>query len=139
MSPDALHLLIEYDWPGNVQELQSVLGHARVQATGDVLTLECLPAEVRAGSAGSFPEAAAPLDVAEMVTGLLRDGEADIYRKVSQAVDQVVIGEVLRHAGGNQVVASEWLGISRTTLRNKLRSLGLAVEKQLLPQPDQDT
>jgi two-component system nitrogen regulation response regulator GlnG len=48
-------------------------------------------------------------------------------------VDRVVIETVLRHAKGNQVVASELLGISRTTLRAKLRSLGLAIEKQLLP------
>jgi len=138
VSPDALRSLMEYDWPGNVRELQSVLGHARVRAAGDVLTPECLPVEVWAGSGGCRPEAAAPLDVAEMVAGLLRNGEADTYRKVCQAVDQVVIGEALRQAGGNQVVASERLGISRTTLRNKLRALGLAVEKQLSPHPEQE-
>src|SRR5262249_41473589 len=89
VSPDALRALMEYDWPGNVRELQSALGHGRVRAAGDVLTPECLPAEVRAGSGGPRPGAGASLDVAEMVAGLLRSGEADTYRKVCQAVDQI--------------------------------------------------
>jgi two-component system nitrogen regulation response regulator GlnG len=36
-------------------------------------------------------------------------------------VDQVVLAEVLRHVGDNQVHASQLLGISRTTLRSKLQ------------------
>jgi two-component system nitrogen regulation response regulator GlnG len=73
------------------------------------------------------------LDVADFVTRLLQAEQPEIYDKVNSAVDRVVIETVLRHAKGNQVVASELLGISRTTLRAKLRSLGLAIEKQLLP------
>ena len=66
------------------------------------------------------------------MTSLLAAGELDVYRKAGQAADRVILETVLRHARGNQLQASEILGISRTTLRGKLRALGLMVEKQLL-------
>ena len=53
------------------------------------------------------------------------------YDQVQAAVDRVVLCEVLGHVKGNQVEAADLLGISRTTLRSKLRSLGLVVEKQV--------
>jgi two-component system nitrogen regulation response regulator GlnG len=74
--------------------------------------------------------------VAALVAALLRAGEPDIYRKVSLAVDRVVLDVTLRHVKGNQVQASELLGISRNTLRAKLRALDLAIEKQLLSDSD---
>jgi two-component system nitrogen regulation response regulator GlnG len=76
------------------------------------------------------------VDVAQLTAGLLRAGEPDIYRRISLEVDRVVMNTVLRHTKGNQARASELLGISRTTLRAKLRALGMTVEKQLLPESD---
>jgi two-component system nitrogen regulation response regulator GlnG len=51
-------------------------------------------------------------------------------------VDRVVLGAVLRHVGGSQVKASQLLGISRTTLRAKLRALGSAAQKPPLAEPE---
>ena len=76
------------------------------------------------------------LDVAQLVGRLLREGESDIYRKIRMAVDRAVMQAVFRHAKGNQVRASELLGISRTTLRTKLRSLRGTIEKRLWLETD---
>jgi two-component system nitrogen regulation response regulator GlnG len=73
--------------------------------------------------------------VVALVAELLRKGEDDIYRKVTQAVDRAILETVLRHTGGSQMAASELLGISRTTLRGKLQALGLVIEKQVI-RPD---
>jgi len=63
--------------------------------------------------------------VAEYVRGLLDDDSSNLYRCVLDKLDRVVLREVLRHLDGNQVRAAERLGMSRTTLRAKLRSVGL--------------
>ncbi|HEV3144508.1 MAG TPA: helix-turn-helix domain-containing protein [Gemmataceae bacterium] len=73
------------------------------------------------------------LDVGQLIAGLLSAQETDIFRKVNTAVERVVIEAVLRHVRGNQVAASQMLGISRTTLRNKMKSFGLTIERQVLP------
>jgi DNA-binding NtrC family response regulator len=143
VTDEARRCLEAYDWPGNVRELQSVLKYGIIQAPGEVLTLDCLPEALRAATQ-SLPALPAPqpaadaptVDVARLTAGLLRAGEPDIYRRISLEVDRVVMNAVLRHTKGNQVQASELLGISRTTLRAKLRALGMSVEKQLLPEPD---
>jgi nitrogen regulation protein NR(I) len=141
ISPDAMSLLEAYPWPGNVRELQSTLKYALVQSAGEVLSPDFLPEHLRGEGpslAVSPPSAeTGPVDIAQVVGDLLRAGEADIYRKVCAAMDRTVIEAVLRHVKGSQVQAAELLGISRTTLRAKLRSLGLAVEKQLLIESDQ--
>ncbi len=128
-TPEALHLVETYGWPGNVRELQSAVRYAVVQAAGEVIPPDCLPRSVR----GADPEPAAAADPHLDVTGLARDllarGEENVYERVIRAVDRAVLEVVLRHAGGNQVAASQLLGISRTTLRAKLQSLGLVIEK----------
>jgi transcriptional regulator with GAF, ATPase, and Fis domain len=145
---ESLRLLQSYPWPGNVRELQSVLRSALVRARGDVLTPDCLPeslrrerspapsAEAQAGAGPAAP-AATPggetADLTRFVREVPRTGEPDLYKKVSLAVDRVLLEEVLRLVQGNQAQASQLLGISRTTLRAKIAALGLAVEKQLLP------
>jgi DNA-binding protein Fis len=72
------------------------------------------------------------LEIHTFATSLLHAGEPDIYRRVSGEMDRVLLETVLRHTNGNQVQASELLGISRTTLRAKLRALGMTLEKQIL-------
>jgi two-component system nitrogen regulation response regulator GlnG len=137
VSPEALRCLQEHDWPGNVRELQSVLRYAIIRTAGDVLTPDGLPDNLREPPAApaSVPDAAA-LDVGLLTTTLLHAGEPDIYRRICQAVDRVVLETVLRHARGNQAQASDLMGISRTTLRAKLRALGMTVEKSLLTEAD---
>jgi nitrogen regulation protein NR(I) len=138
VAPDALRLLEAYPWPGNVRELQSAIKHAYVQSPTEVITLDCLPSHLReepSGQAAGPESSSENLRVVEMVSELMRRGESDIYQKVTTTVDRLVLETVLRHVKGNQVQAAEVLGISRTTLRAKMRSLGLAIEKQLLSDP----
>jgi DNA-binding NtrC family response regulator len=136
VAPEAMRLLEAYSWPGNVRELQSTIRYAMVHAAGEVLTPECLPESLRDGNAGTGISPVSGFDLAGHVQRLLRSGETDIYRKACEAADRVILEAILRHTRGNQVQASELLGISRTTLRAKMKALGMIVEKQILPETD---
>jgi two-component system nitrogen regulation response regulator GlnG len=130
IAPEVRDRLADYDWPGNVRQLQSALKYALIHASGDVLTLDCLPEKVLLpGSGGHIAGTRARLpDVAAHAAELLSAGETDLYRQLCVDVDRTILDVVLEHAKGNQVQASELLGISRTTLRAKLRALGIAAE-----------
>jgi nitrogen regulation protein NR(I) len=139
IAPEVREQLGKHDWPGNVRQLQSALKYAIIRTSGDVLTLDCLPESLlqpglgaqAAGTGAKLP------DLAARTADLLHAGETDLYRQLCLEMDRTVLDVVLRHVKGNQVQASELLGISRTTLRAKLRSLGMAAEAYLTQPPDE--
>ena len=62
----------------------------------------------------------------------LRTPDGRLYDEVIAAVERVLLTRVLRHTHGHQTQASELLGLSRATLRHKLRTLGVAVERAVV-------
>lgn len=130
VSPETVRLLELHTWAGNVQELQNVVRFAAIHATGEVITPDCLPAALRGGgTAGQSGEIMDLVGVRRLVQNLLATGSPDIYRRVLLEVERAVIEDVLEHVDGNQVQASELLGISRNTLRAKLQTLDRATRK----------
>ncbi|HEY7327013.1 MAG TPA: sigma-54 dependent transcriptional regulator [Gemmataceae bacterium] len=131
LAPETLELLQTYSWPGNVRELQGVIKQAMVNASGHLLLPEFLPDELR-GQQPTAPPQSPPEELQEvrnLIAGLLADGKSNIYSQVLAAVERVLLPQILQHTHGHQQQASELLGISRATLRHKLRLLGLTVER----------
>jgi two-component system nitrogen regulation response regulator GlnG len=146
ISEETMELLKRYAWPGNVRQLQSVIREALVVSAGLTLLPEFLPPEVRfeAESEPDTPEQTGPLpdvdweNLCRFVENSISGGEVDIYRRAREQFDRLLILRALRAANGNQNRAAEMLGLSRVTLRARLRSMQLAVEKVVAPgqQPD---
>lgn len=122
ISPEALAILERHSWPGNVRELQNVIRFAVIQAVGEALAPESLPAVLREGTRRDVAAYDA-FGVRRLVDELLSSGSLDIYRRVLMEVDRAMLEHILQHVKGNQVHASELLGISRTTLRSKLQAI----------------
>jgi two-component system nitrogen regulation response regulator GlnG len=137
LAPDALELLQGCDWPGNVRELYGVMKQAMLNASGHILLPEFLPEHLRQhtgtpaarGKDGGF-------DLRGFIEARLRAGDGHLHEEVIVAIERVLLTEVLRHTHGHQTQASELLGLSRATLRHKLRALGLAVDKFVVDDAD---
>ena len=125
LDPAARDLLRVYPWPGNVRELSHVIERAVLWSKGAELTPEHLSLTMPGGAAPrrSSPDALGPeLPVA---------GEPPSRRAAEPALtlDQMersALEEALREAGGNQTRAAQRLGISRDTLRYRLKKHGLS-------------
>jgi two-component system nitrogen regulation response regulator GlnG len=134
-APETLEVLQSYSWPGNVRELQSAIKQAMLNASGHILLPEFLPEHLHRVAAFTRTRAepsnaaATGLDLQNLVALLLERGETNLYAQVLQAVDAFVLTQVLGHTHGHQGRASVILGLNRSTLRHKLRALGLAVDK----------
>ncbi|QDU23680.1 sigma-54-dependent transcriptional regulator [Urbifossiella limnaea] len=134
-SPEALDLLQRHDWPGNVRQLQNEVQMAVYQAAGQTVFPADLPSLGPAGGpfppapdvlAGALPTSRdAPPDLIGSIETYLRDGGNDVYARVMAVVERELLTRALRHTNGHQGQASELLGINRSTLRLKLRDLGI--------------
>ncbi len=131
-APEALDLLQRFDWPGNVRQLQNCIQAAVYQTVGQTLLpadLPGLPRESPAAPVVPPTESAPAFDLAGTIEAMLREGGKDVHGRVIALVERELLARVLRHTRGHQVQASDLLGINRTTLRHKLRELGLALDK----------
>lgn len=136
VSLEALELLQGYNWPGNIRELQSVLRESLVAAAGSVLLPNFLPPELQTSTTTMPDEVPIPAvnandwnQLGAFVEAALAANEADIYRRSVDEFDRRVLSRALSQSSGNQTNAAQLLGLSRPTLRTKLRSLGMSVEK----------
>lgn len=131
ISPEAMDCLLRHDWPGNIRELQSTIQSAMVRAPGSIVTADCLPESVCRPSPSSNPPAKHAEDLVTFIRQLVAAREPEIYQRVHAETDRLLLSRALEACQGNQLEAAELLGISRNTLRVKLKALGLAVRKEL--------
>jgi DNA-binding NtrC family response regulator len=133
VSPEALQLLRRYSWPGNVRELQSVLKQSLLQATGPVLLPDFLPASVKTASPLSpdrgTEEAMREGGLEAFIEARLQAGTQELYAETLERLERLLVTRVLRHTGGNQLRAAKILGITRGSLRTKIRDLGIRIDR----------
>jgi two-component system response regulator AtoC len=124
IEPRAQALLLEYPWPGNVRELSHVIERAVLWSRGDTLDTQHLALSRSAnGDEISTAERPAPAQTASpSVTGAgLPPAGTDLERW-----EKAMIEQALRESDGNQTKAAARLGITRDTLRYRLKKHGLA-------------
>jgi transcriptional regulator with PAS, ATPase and Fis domain len=108
-----LQLLMGYNWPGNIRELQNVMERAAVMAD-DLIEVDHLPDSI----------------TKDVSTQLLNSSEENPHQSIDDQlheIERAYIMEALRKTGGVQVRAAEILGINQRSLWHRIKKYGIDV------------
>ncbi len=127
VSEEVLHHFTTYSWPGNIRELENCLRRAVILCAGDVIMEEHIELldkqkELCAQTLNRQQVMSRLKDkiqnILPEVIQLFKEG---IHTNIIETVEKTIILKVLEECGNNQVKAARMLGISRNTLRHRLK------------------
>ena len=136
-SPETIQKLKDYDWPGNIREFQSVVRRAILQTTGKVVIPDFLPKfgsddpEYVESEEETLVETPLKSEIENLIQQKVESGATNVYDSLIEHVERQLITQVLEFTQGNQVEASNVLGITRTTLRTKIKKLGIQIKRSV--------
>ena len=131
VADQTIHKLQSYTWPGNVRELENHLRRAVLMCKGDVLLAEHVQFEAEQGSipqAGTQDETIHSLKrrLADLVPEILRLADDErVHANIMDLVEEALITRALQECQHNQVRTAQKLGISRNTLRHRIKKYNL--------------
>jgi nitrogen regulation protein NR(I) len=140
-SSDAMHCLLKYQWPGNVRELENLIERLTILVSNKVVTVADLPEKFhqltiadmeQAGGALKQPDQAAPMSMpASLKHGAMEfgDGGIDLNKMVS-SLERHLIMQALEKARGVRSKAAQLLSLNRTTLLEKMKKMGINIQKR---------
>jgi DNA-binding NtrC family response regulator len=127
VAPETMERLRSHSWPGNIRELQSIVKQALLHASGSVLIPAFLPELSSPETADASSEAWAAFR--NFIRQRLESGSRELDAEAQLQVDRVLLPAVLEFTDANQFQAAKILGLSRQTLRQRLRNIGSSVVK----------
>jgi DNA-binding NtrC family response regulator len=117
ISPQALNVMLEYDWPGNVRQLKNCLERAVVLADSEEVTLKDLPQEILAKNN--------KVNSSEKSLNQSNDLLSLDFQEAKKAFERLYIEHCLDKTSGNITQAAVMLKMHRQSLQHKIKELGL--------------
>ena len=111
IEPEAMAVLLDYSWPGNIRELENVIERALVLTDGRTIALDDLPEAVRRPA----PDG----------QGLAIEGDDLSVKRHGARLERHLIERALDRTGGNKTQAAELLELSPRALRYKIQEYGI--------------
>ena len=109
----AMETLSQFEWPGNIRQLENVIERMILLNEGDRLTLKSIPKEI----SGDTPLTAS--------ASSLSSSFKEIVKETTQKIEKELILKALEERHGNVTQAAKKLGISRKSLQNKIKDYQL--------------
>ncbi|HSN81934.1 MAG TPA: sigma-54 dependent transcriptional regulator [Polyangiales bacterium] len=119
----AMGQLLRYGWPGNIRELENVVERCMIFAEDGKVGAQHLPAEIREADGDLEASILGGIDATPGQTGL-----KEAIREATLKLERAFIGRALDQTGGNVTHTARLLKISRKSLQNKMKELGLRGE-----------
>ncbi|MFT5465297.1 MAG: DNA-binding NtrC family response regulator [Verrucomicrobiales bacterium] len=122
----AAEFLSDQDWPGNIRQLQNVIRKALLASRGYTISWQDCRG-ILEDSEGPNPTEVEGLSqlVGETLTRVINSEIETALPVLQERFEREVYGQAIRRSGGNQAQAARWLGVSRLTLREKLKLYGM--------------
>lgn len=121
--PDAMQKMMEYNWPGNVREMENTLKRALLLSKNNLITADLLNnenLEAKTTNLVSTRNSYIPENMEQY--------EGTLYKYVVEQVERDLILKVVTYHKGNQVKTAKTLGISRATLLERMEKYGIKDE-----------
>lgn len=129
LSEDAIAVLQTYNWPGNVRELRNIIERILIMAPGtpeEVIRADMLPAEISEELA-----VGRQADRAGEIMGLPLKNAREMFER------EYLVAQVTRF-GGNISRTAAFVGMERSALHRKLKSLGIQTDDRVRVPGSQD-
>jgi len=113
-------------WPGNVRELENITRRLLLGARGLAINAEAVRQTLAARNTETVPSGQTLPALAADLLARAQHGELeDAHARMLAEAEREILTQAITLAEFNQAKAARWLGLSRFTLREKLKQLGL--------------
>jgi two-component system response regulator HydG len=109
-SNDALEVLLNYDYPGNIRELENIIEHALIVCQDKIIERSHLPLSLQGAVSSPLPA-----------------GNGRLFDKEIEFSEKTIILDMLRKNNWNKGKTAEALDINRTTLWRKMKKYNISV------------
>ena len=129
---NAMKILNDYDWPGNIRQLENTCRYITVMAPSASITADDIPDEIKNDSQSEVSDTVnvnmdSTSSWEESLSSHIKNVLSDVndLTRLSKELEKLLLQEALKASKGRKIDAAKILGLGRNTITRKIKDLGL--------------